>query len=40
MNKPMPQIIIPKWKMEIDQTYVYTNKQEVDSCNLAKQKNK
>lgn len=38
MNEPIQQIILPKWKMNNDQTYEMTNKQEVISCKFIKQK--
>ena len=38
MNASMQQIILPKWRMNNDQSYEMSNKQEVISCKVIKQK--
>ena len=37
MNAPIQQIILPKWKMNDNQTYDMINKQELIACKLIKQ---
>ena len=37
MNEPVQQIILPKWKMNDDQTYDMINKEEVKEYKVIKQ---